>query len=198
MPLHTSTALTSSSEGSAEKATWVPHSGRVEGDLSVALGKLNVAIDDVDKVIRDEVTNNAAALLNHTTNLSELKSPLSDLTASLTILEMHQQKVVSRVTIPRQNLQKSMIRLTQIRSTSSLVNRCQKLVRLFRRLSSQMRSLGEKKPGDKNRLEQLGEEDGEGEEAEAVAEEDLPEALEGQDAGPALTRAASTLREIGT
>jgi len=78
-------------------ANWLPQSGRVEGDLSVALGRLNVAIDDVDRLVREEVTQNASTLLKHTTTLLDLRPTLNILTASLDTLDNHQAKLVAKI-----------------------------------------------------------------------------------------------------
>lgn len=192
------------------RSNWLPRSGHVEGDLSVALGRLNLAIDDVDKLVRDEVTSNAPLLLSHTTTLLDLRPTLSMLLASLASLEEFQQKLVTRVSAPRQALEAHTRRLLRTRSSLALVKQAQQLVRLLRRLDTQMQSLGGASVGssnerrgvdDKGRLQRLGEEEAEEDAAArqaivAPGDDPLMDNDDEQAAGRGLSRCALTIAQI--
>ncbi|PWN33882.1 uncharacterized protein FA14DRAFT_161516 [Meira miltonrushii] len=199
-------AKTDSSDSSTTSrelaANWLPQSGRVEGDLSVALGRLNVAIDDVDRLVREEVTQNASTLLKHTTTLLDLRPTLNILTASLDTLDNHQAKLVAKISAPQQVLEEQTVRLAKMRTAQSTVKQSQRLVRLLRRLQSQMQELGiskdERKGGEaKGQLDRLGEEDGEDiSNQQSTAIDDVIDADLDESAGRGLSRAAMTVAEI--
>lgn len=195
-----STSRQSSATAAAvEGANWLPQAGRFEGDLSVALGRLNLAIEDVDRLVRDEVTSNASTLLAHTTTLLDLRPMLATLTSSLASLDTHQDKLVARISAPRQALQSQTHRLSRMRSAQTLVRQAQRLVRLLRRLQGQLQGLGDRRNDNKERLEKLGEEDGEEDGgAASVAVDDILDAESGEQAGRGLSRAALTVAEILT
>jgi hypothetical protein len=181
-------------------ASWLPQTGRkdldVEGDVSVALSRLNLAIDDVDRLIREEVTLHAHDLLSHTTSLLALRPNLAILIEALEALTSQKNKLTQRVSVPRAILTAHTSRLSKIRSAQSLVKSSERFARLVRRLQGQMRSLNvtDKKIDDRNRLDRLDEVDGEGE----GPEDDVLDAELGEERGRGLSRAALTLSEIAT
>lgn len=196
-------AIASTSKGNNPESTnnnWVPQSGRkdldVEGDVSVALSRLNLAIDDVDRLIREEVTTHANDLLAHTSTLLALRPSLAVLTDSLRALQDHQNKLIQRVSVPRASLTLHTTRLFRMRSAQSLVKSAERFVRLVKRLQGQMKNLsaGEKKTTDRNRLEKLDEMEGEG--ADGIVENDLLDAELGEEKERGLSMAALTLSEI--
>lgn len=181
-------------------ASWLPQTGRkdldVEGDVSVALSRLNLAIDDVDRLIREEVTLHAHDLLTHTTTLLALRPNFAVLMESLRALNVHQNKLTQKVSVPRATLAAHTTRLSKIRSAQSLVKRSERFTRLVKRLEGQMKGLNvtDKKNDDRNRLERLEEVEGEGE----VPDDDILDADVGEERGRGLGRAALTLSEIAT
>ncbi|UZJ52190.1 hypothetical protein CBS101457_001510 [Exobasidium rhododendri] len=199
------TAVLLSSHGGEAVVTpstgsWLPQTGRkdldVEGDVSVALSRLNLAIEDVDRLIREEVTLHAHDLLSHTTTLLALRPNLAILTDALVALNLQQSKLTQRVSVPRATLTAHTSRLSKIRSAQSLVKDSERLTRLVRRLQGQMKSLktADKKVDDRNRLDRLEEVEGEGE----VPNDDLLDTDLGEEKGRGLSRAALTLSEIAT
>lgn len=165
----------------------------MEGDVSVALSRLNVAIEDVDRMIREEVTAHAHDLLTHTSTLLALRPNLSVLMESLQALQVHQNKLVQQVSLPRSTLTSHTTRLSKMRSAQGMVKRSERLARLVRRLQGQMKSLTDRKVDERSRLERLDEVEGEGEGAE---DDDVLDAEMGQERGRGLSRAALTLSEI--
>jgi hypothetical protein len=195
-------ASTSNGQSSKTPDHWLTQTSRkdldVEGDVSVALSRLNLAIDDVDRLIRDEVTEHANDLLTHTSTLLALRPNLAVLTTSLGALQDHQSKLVQRISVPRASLTADTTRLSKMRSAQSLVKRSERFVKLVRRLQGQMKSLSvaERKTDDRNRLESLQEMEGEGEGADGIPEDDLLDAEMGEERGRGLSMAALTLSEI--
>lgn len=185
-----------------KSANWLTKGERkdldVEGDVSVALSRLNVAIDDVDRLIRDEVTTHANDLLNHTTTLLSLRPDLAVLTSSLRALQEHQEKLVQRISIPQTALASHTTRLTKIRSAQDLLKRAERFVRLVKRLQGQLKGLAasEKKTEARNRLEKLDEAEGEGEEPDGVDVDNILDTEVGEEQGRGLSRAALTVAEI--
>lgn len=162
----------------------------------MALSRLNLAIDDVDRLIREEVTTHANDLLAHTSTLLALRPSLAVLTDSLRALQDHQNKLIQRVSVPRASLTLHTTRLFRMRSAQSLVKSAERFVRLVKRLQGQMKNLsaGEKKTTDRNRLEKLDEMEGEG--ADGIVENDLLDAELGEEKERGLSMAALTLSEI--
>jgi hypothetical protein len=196
------TATNSKGQSSKSSDVWLTQTSRkdldVEGDVSVALSRLNLAIDDVDRLIRDEVTAHANDLLTHTTTLLALRPSLTIMTDSLRALQDHQAKLIQRVSVPRASLTAHTTRLSRMRSAQSLVKRSERFVKLVRRLQGQMKSLSaaEKKTDDRNRLESLEEVEGEGDGTDVLAEDDILDAEIGEERSRGLSMAALTLSEI--
>lgn len=183
----------------------------VEGDVSVAVGRLNLAIDDIDRLIRDEVTANAHDLLAHTTSLLDVRPTLTTLRAALDALSAHRDKLIQRIATPHAELRQAALRQAKIRQAQALVRRAEKFVRLVRRLQTQMDALMAVPPrgaagaaSEAKRLERLGEEEeGEGEQQQqqqqqqaGVADEDLMDEEAGEQRGRGLARAALNVSEI--
>lgn len=179
----------------------------VEGDVSIALGRLNLAIDDIDRLIRDEVTANAHDLLAHTTSLLAVRPTLTTLRSALDALSAHRDKLVQRIAVPHAALRQAAQRQAKIRQAQSLVRRAERFVRLVRRLQIQMDALMAAPPrgastntaaaNDAKRLGRLGEEgEGEAQQQAGVADEDLVDDEAGEQRGRGLARAALSVSEI--
>lgn len=142
----------------------------VEGDVSVALSRLNLSIDEVGRVIKEEVTAHAPALLAHTHAILALSEPLKETRASLTSLSESMSSLNARIAVPYAALGQARARLARVRGAEHLVERAAQFVRLAGVLEQQMA-----------RLEQ----------ARGDSEED------GETRGRALARAALCIRDIG-
>ncbi|PWN97070.1 hypothetical protein FA09DRAFT_346405 [Tilletiopsis washingtonensis] len=114
----------------------------VEGDVSVALSRLNLAIDDVGRVIKDEVTEHAPLLLSHTNAILSLSSSFSSSQSSLSSLRSSLSLLSSRISLPYSTLQTSRRRLARVRGAEMLLARAARFVTLAQRLEKQMQWLG--------------------------------------------------------
>lgn len=161
-----------------------------EVDLSLAISRLNLAIDQLTSCISAKVSDNASALLQRTTRVSAMQSGLSHTSQGIDALQTHIDRLSIKVHQPIARLQSAQIEVVRYDQAADLVARTAKFVTVARRLETQMNVLFSAKSADKTAGKKQA---GEG----TVADED-DEAVIGVVHGRDLARAALTIKDIST
>ncbi|CEH12024.1 Predicted Golgi transport complex 1 protein [Ceraceosorus bombacis] len=101
----------------------------------MALSRLNLAIDDVDRMIKDEVSMHSTLLLQHSHSILSLSAPLSNAKTTLAALDHLLVALSNRISQPYQSLKRSRKRLEKVRQAQVLVDRAAKFVSIANRLA---------------------------------------------------------------
>ncbi|KAG7090850.1 hypothetical protein E1B28_009932 [Marasmius oreades] len=107
-------------------------------DISLAISKLSVGIDDIAKQIKALVTSHHEQLLSQAANANQLSGSLTSVRAGLTDLNTSVDKLQLKIRLPYQSLQENVARLQRFQQASDILRRTSRFVVLARRLTSQM------------------------------------------------------------
>ncbi|EGO25368.1 hypothetical protein SERLADRAFT_448348 [Serpula lacrymans var. lacrymans S7.9] len=107
-------------------------------DISVAISKLNLGIDDVSKQIKNVVTNHHEQLLEQATSVNDLSGSLTSVRRGLSELDTSLEKLRLKIRVPYQSLQAHVTRLQRLQEASDILRRTSRFVVLARRLEIQM------------------------------------------------------------
>ncbi|KAF9264225.1 hypothetical protein L218DRAFT_1028995 [Marasmius fiardii PR-910] len=107
-------------------------------DISLAISKLSVGIDDVAKQIKALVTSHHEQLLAQAANANQLSGSLTSVRAGLTDLNTSVDKLRLKIRPPYQSMQENVTRLQKFQQASDILRRTSRFVVLARRLTSQM------------------------------------------------------------
>ncbi|KAG2079304.1 hypothetical protein BDR04DRAFT_1086528 [Suillus decipiens] len=117
-------------------------------DISVAISKLDLSIEDVSKQIKCLVTAHHEELLQQAAGISNLSGSLSSVRRGLDDVNASLEKLRQKIRVPYQTLETSAIRLQRTRQASDALRRISRFVVLSRRLETQMADLAAfDKPG---------------------------------------------------
>ncbi|CDR88464.1 uncharacterized protein SPSC_04291 [Sporisorium scitamineum] len=147
-------------------------------DLSLAISRLNLAIEELDRSISTQVNANAPDLLRRTSNLSLMQTGVSETQQGLKSLDEEVSRLRARVHDPFVRVVELQRELKLFDGASELVRRTRGVVGLARRLESQMAALFARKDSGKD--------------SEAEAED----AVVGQVHGRDLSRVALLIVEL--
>ncbi len=160
-------------------------SNAVEGDVTAALSQLNVALDDVGRQIKEEVSNNSATLIKSAQDAISTEERVSQLCEEIAKLQSSVQEMKSKVTTDHALLRKLDGRLGKLQLASEVLRKAQSFVLLCRRLQAQVQAASVSGAADQSGAARM----------ESVAEEDAPASQATEGAGE-LPRAAATLKAI--
>ncbi|KIJ67605.1 hypothetical protein HYDPIDRAFT_84403 [Hydnomerulius pinastri MD-312] len=110
-------------------------------DISVAISKLDLGIEDVSKQIKALVTAHHEDLLQHASNVSQLSGSLSSVRRGLNDVESSIEKLRQKIRLPYQALQSHVTRLQRIHQANDALRRTARFAVLAKRLESQMSEL---------------------------------------------------------
>ncbi|KAH0827442.1 Golgi transport complex subunit 5-domain-containing protein [Lanmaoa asiatica] len=111
-------------------------------DISVAISKLDLGIEDVSKQIKTLVTAHHEDLLQHASNASKLSGSLSSIRRGLDEVESSFEKLRQKIRVPYQALQANVTRLQRIQQANDALRRTVRFAVLAKRLEAQMSELG--------------------------------------------------------
>ncbi|KAF8556095.1 hypothetical protein OG21DRAFT_1506874 [Imleria badia] len=111
-------------------------------DISVAISKLDLGIEDVSKQIKVLVAAHHEDLLQHASNASKLSGSLSSVRRGLDDVESSIEKLRQKIRVPYQALQASVTRLQRIQQANDALRRTARFAVLAKRLETQMNELG--------------------------------------------------------
>ncbi|KAF9245062.1 Golgi transport complex subunit 5-domain-containing protein [Melanogaster broomeanus] len=107
-------------------------------DISVAVSKLDLGIEDVNKQIKALVTAHHEDLLLHASNVSQLSGSLSSVRRGLDDVESSIEKLRQKIRVPYQALQENVTRLQRIQQANDALRRTARFAVLAKRLEAQM------------------------------------------------------------
>jgi hypothetical protein len=110
-------------------------------DISVAISKLDLSIEDVSKQIKSLVTAHHEELLQRAASVNNLSGSLTSVRRGLDDVDASLEKLRQKIRVPYQTLETSAIRLQRIRQASDALRRISRFVVLSRRLETQMSEL---------------------------------------------------------
>ncbi|KIK94986.1 hypothetical protein PAXRUDRAFT_827467 [Paxillus rubicundulus Ve08.2h10] len=110
-------------------------------DISLAISKLDLGIEDVSKQIKALVTAHHEDLLQHASNVSQLSGSLSSVRRGLDDVEFSIGKLRQKISVPYQALQTNVIRLQRIQQANDALRRTARFAVLVKRLETQMSEL---------------------------------------------------------
>ncbi|KAG2099132.1 Golgi transport complex subunit 5-domain-containing protein, partial [Suillus cothurnatus] len=110
-------------------------------DISVAISKLDLSIEDVSKQIKSLVTAHHEELLQRAAGVNNLSGSLTSVRRGLDDVDASLEKLRQKIRVPYQTLETSAIRLQRIRQASDALRRISRFVVLSRRLETQMSEL---------------------------------------------------------
>lgn len=117
-------------------------------DISVAISKLDLSIEDVSKQIKSLVTAHHEELLQRAAGINNLSGSLISVRSGLDDVDASLEKLRQKIRVPYQTLETSAIRLQRTRQASDALRRISRFVVLSRRLETQMSELATfDKPG---------------------------------------------------
>lgn len=154
-------------------------------DVSLAISRLNLAIEELDRSISGQVTAHAPALLKRTSNLASMQIGVKDVRAGIATLQTEVDALRTKVHDPFVRAEELQAKLKVYDSAGELVARTRKVVGLARRLETQMEALFARKENEEK-------EGGRGGAAEGE------DAVVGQVHGRDLSRAALLIAEISS
>ncbi|KAH7888451.1 Golgi transport complex subunit 5-domain-containing protein [Phlebopus sp. FC_14] len=120
-------------------------------DISLAISKLDLGIEDVSKQIKTLVTTHHEDLLQHASNVSQLSGSLTSVRRGLDDVESSIDKLRQKIRVPYRALQTHVTRLHKIQQANDALRRTARFAVLAKRLEAQMNELGgyETTSGDK-------------------------------------------------
>ncbi|KAJ8507107.1 hypothetical protein ONZ45_g10502 [Pleurotus djamor] len=107
-------------------------------DISEAIAKLDLGIDDVSKQIKSLVTAHHQSLLSQVASVNDLGASVAAVRSGLVELDASMDKLTHKVRTPYTALQTHASRLQKLRMASELLRRTSRFVLLTRRLQAQM------------------------------------------------------------
>ncbi|KAG8988666.1 hypothetical protein FRB90_002602, partial [Tulasnella sp. 427] len=110
-------------------------------DISVALGKLTLGIDDVSQQLRSLVTQHHEALLSEVASVHQLEGSLRSVRHGLSELSASLEKLRLKIRVPYQNLSAHVIRIQRLQLAADVLRRTSRFVLVARRLDFQMNEL---------------------------------------------------------
>ncbi|KAG1776989.1 Golgi transport complex subunit 5-domain-containing protein [Suillus placidus] len=110
-------------------------------DISVAISKLDLSIEDVGKQIKSLVTAHHEELLQRAAGINNLSGSLTSVRHGLDDVDASLEKLRQKIRVPYQTLETSAIRLQRTRQASDALRRISRFVVLSRRLETQMSEL---------------------------------------------------------
>ncbi|OJA08043.1 hypothetical protein AZE42_08584 [Rhizopogon vesiculosus] len=110
-------------------------------DISVAISKLDLNIDDVSKQIKTLVITHHEDLLQRAASVNNLSGSLTSVRRGLDDVDASLEKLRQKIRVPYQSLETSVVRLQRIRQASDALRRTSRFVVLSRRLETQMSEL---------------------------------------------------------
>ncbi|KAF9222669.1 hypothetical protein BS17DRAFT_176069 [Gyrodon lividus] len=113
----------------------------VKEDISVAISKLDLGVEDVGKQIKALVTAHHEDLLQHASNVSQLSGSLSSVRRGLDDVESSIEKLRQKIRMPYQALQANVARLQRIQQANDALRRTARFAVLAKRLEIQMSEL---------------------------------------------------------
>ncbi|KAI0316244.1 Golgi transport complex subunit 5-domain-containing protein [Amylostereum chailletii] len=112
-------------------------------DISVAISKLDVGIDDVSKQIKNVVTVHHEGLLVQAASVGDLEGSFGSVRAGLDELDTSLDKLRQKIRVPYQAMQSNVTRLQRLQQVSDVLRRTSRFVILAKRLQAQIADLGE-------------------------------------------------------
>ncbi|KAL4074200.1 Golgi transport complex subunit 5-domain-containing protein [Scleroderma citrinum] len=110
-------------------------------DISIAISKLDVGIEDVNKQIKALVTAHHEDLLIHASNVRQLSTSLASVRQGLGDVESSIQKLRQKIRVPYQSLQTHVTRLQRIHQANDALRRIARFSVLEKRLKAHMSEL---------------------------------------------------------
>ncbi|OAX39111.1 hypothetical protein K503DRAFT_690302 [Rhizopogon vinicolor AM-OR11-026] len=110
-------------------------------DISVAISKLDLNIEDVSKQIKTLVTTHHEDLLQRAASVNNLSGSLTSVRRGLDDVDASLDKLRQKIRVPYQSLETNVIRLQRMRQASDALRRTSRFVVLSRRLETQMSEL---------------------------------------------------------
>ncbi|KAH7924634.1 hypothetical protein BV22DRAFT_1090567 [Leucogyrophana mollusca] len=110
-------------------------------DISVAISKLDLSIEDVSKQIKTVVTSHHEGLLLQAASVNGLSGSLTSVRRGLDDVDSSLEKLRQKIRVPYQSMQAHVTRLERIRQASDLLRRTSRFVVLAKRLELQMSEL---------------------------------------------------------
>ncbi|KAI0769620.1 Golgi transport complex subunit 5-domain-containing protein [Trametes elegans] len=168
-------------------------------DVSVAITKLTVSLDDVEKQLKNVVTTHHEDLLVQAAGVSDLEGSLGSVRTGLNELDSSLEKLRHKIRVPYQSLQKHVSKLERLQQASDILRRTSRFVILARRLEMQLAEMNkadstetERSGSAKPRVQTSG---ASPVSSGATARADTP--LEGEDDKErAISKAALTIAEL--
>ncbi|TCD65087.1 hypothetical protein EIP91_003096 [Steccherinum ochraceum] len=119
-------------------------------DISVAIGKLNVGIDDVEKQLKNVVTTHHEELLVQAAGVTELEGSLTSVRGGLNELDGTLDKLRLKIHAPYQSLQKHVNKLERLQQASEILRRTSRFVILTRRMEVQLAEMDKAEAAEKD------------------------------------------------
>ncbi|KAN0090816.1 Golgi transport complex subunit 5 domain containing protein [Tylopilus felleus] len=111
-------------------------------DISVAISKLDLGIEDVSKQIKALVTAHHEDLLQHASNASQLSSAVTSVRRGLDDVDASIEKLRQKIRVPYVALQANVARLARVQQAHDALRRIARFAVLAKRLEAQMAELG--------------------------------------------------------
>ncbi|KAF9071043.1 Golgi transport complex subunit 5-domain-containing protein [Rhodocollybia butyracea] len=121
-------------------------------DISLAISKLSLGIEDVSKQIKTLVSTHHEDLLSQAANANQLAGSLTIVKNDLTDLDSSVEKLRRKISFPYQSLNTSLSRLQKFQQASDVLRRTSRFVVLARRLEGQMAEMDAAEPGSAQKL----------------------------------------------
>ncbi|KZO99399.1 hypothetical protein CALVIDRAFT_553311 [Calocera viscosa TUFC12733] len=107
-------------------------------DISLAIAKLNFAIDDVAKQLQNVVITHHEALLAQASTVTDLERSLGSVRHGLNQVETSLDRLKSKIQIPHATLAAHVVRLQRLQMATDVLRRTSRFVIIARRLELQM------------------------------------------------------------
>ncbi|KAJ3928090.1 MAG: Golgi transport complex subunit 5-domain-containing protein [Lentinula lateritia] len=127
----------SSSTGKQASKLSAPEAS-AKDDISLAISKLSLGIEDVSKQIKSLVTTHHEDLLSQAANVNQLSGSLTSVKSDLSDLDSLVEKLRRKISVPYHSLHISLSRLQKFQHASDILRRTSRFVILARRLEGQM------------------------------------------------------------
>ncbi|KAJ3749149.1 Golgi transport complex subunit 5-domain-containing protein [Lentinula detonsa] len=107
-------------------------------DISLAISKLSLGIEDVSKQIKSLISAHHEDLLSQAADANQLSGSLTSVKSDITDLDSSLEKLRRKISVPHQALHVSLSRLQKFQQASDVLRRTSRFVVLARRLEGQM------------------------------------------------------------
>ncbi|PWZ00263.1 hypothetical protein BCV70DRAFT_200420 [Testicularia cyperi] len=170
--------------------------GTSEVDFSLAISRLNLAIEELDKSIRAQVDANASSLLARTAGVATMQTGLADTRHGIAALDREIATLKNKVHSPFVQLQTLTADLACFDAAADLVARTTRFVTVARRVQVQMDAIFSQDQGEKGEKEAFKDSLRDtNRESGASAQDDPEDAVMGVVRGRDLARAALFLNQ---